>query len=367
DLGVIHDGRADALGDRDLVVGLHVDHGVHGLGGHGGDHVVDVHAHLLEVAFLEAGGGRDDVGENIADGGTGLVRDLASLELADLAEVEVLARHDLRGSADLFDLGDDDEAALVVADDEGLRGIGAEIHLPRHHLLHGEIAGGHGEFLELEAVLLEQAGFEQIVGRHPPDIGLKALADRLERPRASRREPYCQQAPREPLPSCQFNAPIGHYFLPGPIICDLVPIRLRGNERSFHPALAQRITRIRHCSCCRLNWRIPDATSSSVGAITCWSSSAVDDTAMEPAFSIIARYSAEPTIVAIWRCSRSRIGCGVPAPAHTPSQPKRTKSTPRPVSGGMAGRFWSRSGADTARILSCLASYCGTIASVGDT
>src|SRR5262249_37326827 len=23
------------------------------------------------------------------------------------------------------------------------------------------------------------------------------------------------------LPSCQFNAPIGHYFLPGPIICDL--------------------------------------------------------------------------------------------------------------------------------------------------
>ena len=154
--------------------------------------------------------GRDDVGENIADGGAGLVGDLAPFELADLRKVEVLARDDLRGPADLFDLGDHDQAALVVADDEGLRGIGAQVHLPRHHLLHGEIAGRHGEFLELEAVLLEQARFEQVVGRHAPDIGLKALPDRLQRPSRPRRQPQRQQAPREPLPPCQFNAPIAH-------------------------------------------------------------------------------------------------------------------------------------------------------------
>ena len=61
-------------------------------------------------------------------------------------------------------------------------------------------------------------------------------------------------------------------------------------------------------------------------------------------------------------CSRSMIGCGVPAPAQMPSQPKRTKSMPFSVSVGMSDRLFSRSGADTARILSCLASYCGTIA-----
>src|SRR5258708_25770201 len=112
--------------------------------------------------------------------------------------------------ADLFDLGDDDDAALVVADDEGLRGIGAQVHLPRHHLLHGEIAGGHGEFLELEAALLEQTRFEQVIGRHAPDIGLKALPDRLQRPSRPRRQPQRQHASREPLPPGQFNAPIAH-------------------------------------------------------------------------------------------------------------------------------------------------------------
>ena len=93
----------------------------------------------------------------------------------------------------------------------------------------------------------------------------------------------------------------------------------------------------------------------------------VDDTAKEPAFSIIARYSGVPTMVTMSRCSRSMMGCGVPAPAQMPSQPNRTKSMPFSVRVGMSDRFFSRCGADTARILSCLASYCGTIASVGET
>ena len=81
-LGEVHQRGADALGDRDLVVGLDIDHGVHGLGGQRGDHVVDVHADFLEVALLEAGVARDHVHEQVADGGAGLVGDLASLELA---------------------------------------------------------------------------------------------------------------------------------------------------------------------------------------------------------------------------------------------------------------------------------------------
>jgi len=109
------------------------------------------------------------------------------------------------------------------------------------------------------------------------------------------------------------------------------------------------------------------ATSSDVCVITCRSSSGVDATAMEPAFSIMLRYSVEPTIAAIRRCSKSRIEGGVPAPAQIPSQPKRTKSMCFSRSVGISARFFSRSGADTARILICPASYCGTIANVGET
>ena len=62
-------------------------------------------------------------------------------------------------------------------------GVGAEVDLARHHLLHGEVAGGHREFLELDAVLLQRAGLQQIVGRHAPDVGLVALADGHPAPR----------------------------------------------------------------------------------------------------------------------------------------------------------------------------------------
>ena len=166
---------------------------------------------------------------------------LSPLSSLDLGEVEVLAGHDLRGLADIFDLRDRDQAALVVADDEGLPGIGAEVDLPRHHLLHGEVAGGHGEFLELDAVLLEQAGLEQIVGRHAPDVGLVALAHGLERECRSRAAETCRQhagAGREILPSCQFNAPILHRMSSvkavrskaSPIGCIIAPAagRIRG-------------------------------------------------------------------------------------------------------------------------------------------
>ena len=76
---------------------------------------------------------------------------LEPLELLDLGEPQVLARHDARGAAHVLDDGDADEAAFVVAEDEGRAGVGAEVHLPRHHLLHREVAGGHTEFLELQA------------------------------------------------------------------------------------------------------------------------------------------------------------------------------------------------------------------------
>ncbi len=127
--------------------------------------------------FLRPAFGATDVDEDVADRGAGLVGDLQSLELLDLGDVEVLARHDLRGLADIFDHRDGDEAAFVVSDDERLARIGAQVDLPRHHLLHGEIAGGHGEFLELDAALLQQPRLQQIVGRHSPDVGLIALPD----------------------------------------------------------------------------------------------------------------------------------------------------------------------------------------------
>ena len=60
-------------------------------------------------------------------------------------------------------------------------GIGAHVDLARHHLLHGEVARRHGEFLELDAVLLELAGAQQVIGRHAPHVGLVALPHGLQR------------------------------------------------------------------------------------------------------------------------------------------------------------------------------------------
>ena len=206
--------------------------------------------------FLRPAFGRDDVDEDVADRGAGLVRDLQALELLDLGDVEVLARHDLRGLADIFDLGDGDEAALVVADDEGLPGIGAHVHLARHHLLHGEIAGGHRELLELDAALLEQAGLEQIVGRHAPDVGLVALADRsrARRPAARFRGPPPARRRRagEILPSCASSSSRRSSVMRAPTLCSSLAL--------IDP---------NHCSCCMPNSRMLAATSSSVCVITC--------------------------------------------------------------------------------------------------
>ena len=108
------DGKAVGLGDR--VIRLDIDHGVDGLGRHRRHHVVHVHAHFLVVAFLQASFGRDLVDEDVAGRGAGLVGDLQALELLDLADIEVLARHDARGLADMFDHGDGEQAAFVVAE-----------------------------------------------------------------------------------------------------------------------------------------------------------------------------------------------------------------------------------------------------------
>jgi hypothetical protein len=77
----------------------------------------------------------------------------------------------------MLDQRDRHQTALGIADDERLARIGAKIDLAGDHLLHGEIAGRHGELLEGEAVLLQIAGFQQIVGGHAPDVGLVALPD----------------------------------------------------------------------------------------------------------------------------------------------------------------------------------------------
>ena len=97
----------------------------------------------------------------------------------------------------VLDHGDSDEAALVVPDDEGRAGVGAHVHLARHHLLHGEVAGQHRKFFGLDAVLLESAGLHQVIGRHAPDVGLVALADGRLACAVASRAPSCAQRQRD--------------------------------------------------------------------------------------------------------------------------------------------------------------------------
>ncbi len=112
----------------------------------------------------------------------------SALELLDLGVPQILAHHHARGLADMLDLRDGDQAALVVPEDQRRPSVSAEIYLPRHHLLHGEVAGRHAELLELETAFLQQAGAQQVIGRHAPEIGLVALADRGLREGWARRE-----------------------------------------------------------------------------------------------------------------------------------------------------------------------------------
>ena len=212
--------------------------------------------------FLRPASGRDDVDEDVADRRAGLVGDLQALELLDLGDVEVLARDDLRGLADIFDHRDGDEAALVVADDEGLARIGADVDLARHHLLHGEVAGRHREFLELDAALLQQPGLAAGSRSACPRCwsGSPAGWSRA-RPPARHSEARRQHAGagRGQILSSRHSIVLGHCVL------------LHAGRSRF--LLAD------HCSCCMPNSRMLAATSSRVCVITCCSSSGVDDTA----------------------------------------------------------------------------------------
>src|SRR5438270_915710 len=60
-------------------------------------------------------------------------------------------------------------------------------------------------------------------------------------------------------------------------------------------------------------------------------------------------------------------GGGVPEPAQTPSQPKRTKGRPFSTSVGISGAAARRSGLDTARRRTRPALYGGRTARVGET
>ena len=78
-----------------------------------------------------------------------MVADLHSLELGYLGDLQLFACHHPRALPHLLDLRDRDKAALVVAGHKGLSGVGSEVHLPSHHLLHGEITGRNSELFEL--------------------------------------------------------------------------------------------------------------------------------------------------------------------------------------------------------------------------
>src|SRR5207237_7543105 len=81
-----------------------------------------------------------------------------------------------------------DEAALVVPQNQRRPGIGAEINLPRDHLLHGEVAGRYAELFELDAALFQETRAQQVIGRHAPQVRLVALTDDGLRECAARRE-----------------------------------------------------------------------------------------------------------------------------------------------------------------------------------
>src|SRR6478672_944395 len=54
---------------------------------------------------------------------------------------------------------------LSCPNERGTR-ISAEVDLPRDHLLHGEVAGGHAELLEFQPALLKKSRAQQVVGWH---------------------------------------------------------------------------------------------------------------------------------------------------------------------------------------------------------
>src|SRR5262249_48294343 len=145
-----HHGGGDPFGLGDGAVRVDADERVDGFGRRRGHHLVHVHLDLLIILLLQARAWRNDVHECVTCRRAHLVADLETPELLNLRDVEFLPRHHARALSHLLDLRDCDQPTLVVAGHEGLPGIGTEVHLPCHHLLHGEIAGGNGELLAAE-------------------------------------------------------------------------------------------------------------------------------------------------------------------------------------------------------------------------
>src|SRR5262249_50271349 len=137
-----HHGSGDSFGFGDGAVRVNADERVDGFGRRRSYHLVHVHLDLLIILLLQARAWRNDVHERVTRRRTHLVADLQTSELLYLRDIEFLPRHHPRALPHLLDLRDCDQPALVVAGHEGLAGVSTEVHLPRHHLLHGEIAGG---------------------------------------------------------------------------------------------------------------------------------------------------------------------------------------------------------------------------------
>ena len=198
-----------------------------------------------------------------------------------------LRDHHRRGLADGFDHRDGDEAALVVADDERLAGVGAEVDLARHHLLHGEVAGRHGEFLELDAALLEQSRTSSGNRSACPRCWSGSPGERSCSPARPHRGSILRPAParsRRPRPDggggCNRLAELSSLSSVECFCC--VDWMLCGGAGQGRAARAGCGKCGHRQSCCMPNSRMVDATSSSVCVDDLPSSAGVEDAGIEP-------------------------------------------------------------------------------------
>ncbi len=126
--------------------------------------------------------------------------------MLDLGDPEVLTGEHACGLADILDHGDGHQATFLVADREGGAGIGPHVDLAGHHLLHRQVTRRHRKLFELDAMLFQQAGAQQIIGRHAPHVGLVTLAHRFERQGG----PHAESCRQHPGAGCRQHMAAGH-------------------------------------------------------------------------------------------------------------------------------------------------------------